>query len=394
MNKLFALLILGFSTFSYADLEKEFSGNIEGQMRHAENSKQAREELYQDWRRQDFYLFYGNLHGKISEGNTKLEGNWFGRQTTSALYKKNYLITNSFTFPGKLVARDIFKLQHKVQKSDFQSESVLNKFQITHEFSNFKLMAGRMYINYGTGEIFNPLNPFNQPTGLTSISQVAQGNDGAGIDYTLSDNHTLDIYVLGDKSYYSYDDRINTTLWVHGEIQATNDLQIDYVFGRDQNRDKAGLQTIYQFGDTMTFAQVMYQSKNLNIERQSTKLWDVLLGADRQLTAKWHVRFEGGYQKKNPYLGSTGISDRFLPAEYFAALVNQYEIHPLVKVTGTVINDIKTGFTYGIAKTTFSLKSNLEADLFAFKPLARGKNESLAQKLITSDLGLSLRAFF
>lgn len=403
--KLFLILpFLFLSLNSFAEIDGELSGNLEGQMRNATNNSLAKESpLFQDWDNENFYLLYGNLNGKIEMGDSRLEANWFVRYTKSDLYdpeptvfgeRDPYLATQIFTFPNKLVARDIFQLQSKDQNGDHQTESVLNKFYYEIDFEENRFMIGRMYVNYGLGEIFNPINPFNQPTGLTSISQIAQGNDGLSFTYFASDEHTIQFLLLGDKAVEGYDGQIDRTLWAHGEYQASDKLQLDYVVGQDQNRNKLGGQITYKFEEAMVFTQLLYQSHLIQKNEPSNNLIDAMIGFDQQFTNKWHVRFEGGYQKANRFL-TGGLGDRFLPTEYFAALANVYEAHPLLKLSGTIINDIKSGFTYFIAKGTVDLGHSMEAELFGFTPVARGDAaDNVAQKLVTTDVGLALRAFF
>lgn len=402
MNKfLKALPLLLISPMALA-VEGDLSGNLEAQTRHAWNNKEAKEDLFQEWNNAQFSLLYGNLNGKLVHGEFKLEANWFVRHSQSSLYDppmspigdEPYAATQIYTFPNRLVARDIFKLQYDRQQNDYRTESVLNKFAFEWNDEDYRLSAGRIYINYGLGETFNPVNPFNQPTGLTSIQQVAQGNDGGAISFFVSDKYTVEFILLGDKRIEGYDGQIDHTYWVHGEYQASDKLQLDYVVGQDQNRQKIGGQAAYRFEEAMVFGQLLHQS-HLTTRDPSTNLWDVLLGYDQQLTGKWHLRAEGGYQKRNRYATATNFGDRFLPTEYFIALANVYEVHPLVKLTGTVVNDVKSGFTYLIARSTFSLKDNLEAELFGNTPVAMGDSaDQPAQKLVTTDLGVALRTFF
>lgn len=401
--KILSFLILICISFSaLGEIKSELSGNIEGQIRHAKNNPEAKEDLFQNWNNENFYLLYGNLNGKVEMGNSRIEGNWFNRYSQSDLYqpkpnilgnKDPYLATRIFTFPNKLVARDIFKLQHTRQDGDHQFESIINKLYYEMELEENRFMFGRMYVNYGLGEIFNPINPFNQPTGLTSISQVAQGNDGFSFTFFVSDIHTVQFLLLGDKSIEGYDGEIDRTLWAHGEYQYSDKLQLDYVIGEDQNRHKIGGQVSYRFEEAMVFFQGLYQSQHVKNE-PSNNLVDLLIGYDQQVTNKWHVRFEGGYQKENRYANAQSF-ERFLPTEYFAALANVYELHPLVKVNGTIINDIKSGFTYFIAKGTYDIGHDMEAEVFGFTPVAKGDAaDNVAQKLVTTDIGLALRAFF
>lgn len=394
MKRLIFLLSL-MPLLSFA-IESELSGNVEGQFRQSNNNSEAKEDLFQNWNNENFYLLYGNLNGKLEKGQSRLEANWFLRYSHSDLYDPNppYFATSIFTFPNRLVARDMFKMQYIRQDGSEQTESILNKFYYEREFENKRLMIGRMYVNYGLGEIFNPINPFNQPTALTSISQVAQGNDGLSYTYFLSDAHTVQFLLLGDKSINDYKGEIDTTLWLNGEYQHSSDLQLSYVLGEDQNRYKLGGQISYQTGQALLFTQILYQSETTG-SGSSSNLWDLLLGLDQQLTTKWHLRFEGGYQKQDRYLSLNNLGERFLPTEYFGALANVYELHPLIKLNGTVIFDVKSGFTYLVAKMAYDMGNNMEVETFCFTPVAKGDQaDNVAQKLVTTDVGMALRAFF
>ncbi len=400
MKLFIVLFVLCQSYFSFAEsIDGELSGNLEAQARHTWNNDAAKKDLLQDWDEEDFYLFYGNINGKVNFRNSRMEANLFGRHGISDLYEDRsplppFLATQIFTFPAKLVARDIFKLSHTSQGDDYRTEYVLNKLYYEWDYDEHRFVAGRMYINYGIGEIFNPINPFNQPTGLTAISQVAQGNDGLNFTFFVHDKYTIDFYFLGDKSLDGYEGQIEKTLWMHGEYQVNNNLQLDYVIGEDQNRHKLGGQVRYNMEEAMVFFQTLYQT-DFTDNQESHPLWDVMLGFDQQVTNKWHVRGEGGYQKKNRYAGLESITERFLPTEYFIALANSYEIHPLVKLGGTIVTDPKSGFTYLIMRNTFDLGHNTEAEIFGYLPVAGGDEiENPAQKLVTTDIGLALRTFF
>jgi hypothetical protein len=399
--KTYLLLLLLIPLSSWAQVKGEISGNVEAQTRHTWNNQAAQDDLAQDWEEENFHLFYGNLNGKLQFKGSRLESNVFARHSQSNLYQdpKNpavseYIAPKIFTFPQKLVARDVFKLQYTEEGSDYRSELILNKLFYVWDYEEHRFMIGRMYINYGQGEIFNPINPFNQPTGLTAISQVAQGNDGFNFEFFVNDKYTVDFYFLGDKSLEGYDGQIDRTMWIHGEYQASDELQLDYVVGEDQRRHKLGGQIRYNFSKAQVFAQALYQTDFVD-DKESHPLWDALLGYDQQVTNKWHVRLESGYQKKNRFLLTPSFGERFLPTEYFVALANQFEVHPLVKLTGTIVNDVKTGFTYFITRNTVDLGHNMEFEIFGYIPAAKGSDiENPAQKLVTTDVGAALRAFF
>jgi hypothetical protein len=402
MKRSFLLLTLFVFSNCFA-LDHELSGNLEVQSRRAFNNEESRRDLFQDWHEENFHLAYGNLNGIVQTEHFKIESNLFLRHSISDLYNPSYNMfrgdapyaaTQIYSFPNTLVARDVFKLQYNHQQNNYKTDAVLNKLFIEWNYDEHRVNLGRIYVNYGLGETFNPVNPFNQPTGLTSISQVAQGSDGGMISFFMSDNYTIDFLLLGDKKIENYEGQIDRTLWIHGEYQATEKLQLDYVIGEDQNRQKVGGQMAYRFEEAMVFTQILYQSHLVN-KKPSHNLWDVMLGYDQQVTSKWHIRGEAGYQKENLFATNLSFGDRFLPTEYFIALANVYEIHPLVKLSGTVINDIKSGFTYLIGKSTYSFKENLEAELFGYVPAAKGDAaDNIAQKLVTTDVGVALRAFF
>lgn len=398
----FFVILLLMVPSAWAEIEGDISGNLEAQGRHSWNNDLAKKNLAQDWDEEDFYLYYGNINGKLDfRKNSRVEANLFGRYTHSDLYQDNspfpdYAAPLIYTFPNKLVARNVFKLEHEDQGENYKTELVLNKFYYEWSYEDNRFMFGRMYINYGQGEIFNPINPFNQPTALTSISQVAQGNDGMNFTIFINDQHTLEFYFLGDKSMPGYENQIERTIWIHGEYQYNNDLKFDYVGGQDQKRNKLGLQVSNNFSEAMIFLQGFYQSAFTDDadNEKSEDLVDLMLGYDQQLTNKWHLRAEGGYQEKNDYATITQI-DRFLPTEYFLALANTYEVHPLVKLGATFVFDIKDGFTYFITRNTVDLGHDTEAEVFAYIPVAKGDGiENPAQQLVTTDVGIALRKFF
>ena len=72
--KFFLILSLIIPCLAFAEIESELSGNIEGQLRHAKNNEEAKEDLFQDWDNENFYLVYGNLNGKIEMGEWMAPG--------------------------------------------------------------------------------------------------------------------------------------------------------------------------------------------------------------------------------------------------------------------------------------------------------------------------------
>jgi hypothetical protein len=241
------------------------------------------------------------------------------------------------------------------------------------------------------------VNPFNQPLGLAAQSNIAQGNDGLKASFFPNDRLNLNFYLLGNKRQEDYENQITRTIWLHGDFRMGENLQFDFVMGEDQKRNKFGGQISYILGESMIFAQLL-ESSSLIDGKPSEQTSDVLLGYDHQFTALWHFRLELGHQERDQVLleaDPAALGDRLLPYEYFIAIAQTYEIHPLVKTSTTFIHDFKTRYLYGIGRITWSVFNDTEWDLFANVPIYWIEDESnLVQKIFPTEVGTSLRIFF
>lgn len=384
-------------TWQSGEVGFELSGNAEIQGRHSSNPQTAQTPtLRQNWDEENFGMALGNLNLKTTFRESRLDANLFVREARSPLYENDYVAPTIMTFPNRLVARDVFRFNYSRSDRDHQTDAVINKFSYELDGTDSRFSFGRMFINYGAGEIFNPLNPFNQPLGLVSALNVAQGNDGLKASFFLSERSTLSFFLLGDKQLAGEEDRITRTLWLHWEYRPTDIWQLDLVAGQDQKRNKAGLQVSRTLDEAMVFLQALYSSAYVD-EEASENLWDVLVGYDNQFTSLWHLRLEAGHQENDNELivaNPTALNGRYLPFEYFVALANTYEIHPLVELSGTLIHDVKTDFGYSLLRASWSVAKNWEWDLFFFTPLYHTNEASTVQRLITRDVGTALRFFF
>jgi hypothetical protein len=381
-----------------SSLKFEASGNLEGQTRALWNQSSAKRfPLLQDWQHSQFHVASGNLNLKAEFAESRVETNLFARYAQSELYQEGYLAPQVLNFPRKLVARDVFRLDHSRQYGNAQADLVINKLYYELDGEESRFVFGRMYINYGTGEVFNPVNPYNQPLGLTSQSNVAQGNDGFKVSFFTSDESSLNFYLLGNKNLDDYENQITQTLWLHGELRPGENWQIDYVLGQDQKRNKAGGQVNYIWGDAMVFTQLLYSSA-FTTSKPSENLIDAMVGYDNQLTGLWHLRIEAGHQEPDDeyvIVDPASASDRLLPYESFVAVAQTYEIHPLVKLSATLIYDFKTDFTYGLGRASWSVVKDVEWDFFVNSPLYWVEDEvNVVQKLFPTEAGTALRVFF
>lgn len=395
----FILLAWVSSSRLFAMENLDIYGNAEMQTRSTTNASSARELpfLGQDWKRSQFSALAANLGGTARWGASQIDFNWFARRSFSPLYRRDYLATHIMNFPNTLVARNLFRLSQHDQDDTGVTDSVLNKFQYELSLEHSRLSFGRMFINYGLGEVFNPMNPFNQPLGLAGFTNLAQGSDGIKTSYFLNERTTLNFYLLGNKDQPGSENHITRTLWFQGEFRPGNNLQLDFVGGEDQKRDKLGGQISWTPAEAMYFAQTLFSTNRLDGEA-SESLWDLLVGYDRQFTPTWHLRVEGGYQDSDKRLvvqNPLALQGRFLPFESFLAIAPQWEAHPLLKLSATVVHDFKTRFGYGLARASYSLAKDIEWDIFGLSPIYRnGAKASLIQRIVTTDLGTAVRAFF
>lgn len=402
MKLLLIAILLPVTVWALPSVEKgdfkiEYSGNIEAQTRHLWNQSSAKHSPYnQDWEESNFNMAMANFNTKIEFKESRIEANWFGRYAQSELYKDEYLAPRIINFPQKLVARDVFRLDHSRQDGDYQFDSVLNKFFYELDGEDSRFAFGRMFINYGAGEVFNPINPFNQPLGLVSQSNVAQGNDGFKATFFMSDSFTINMYLLGNKRLEDYENQITRTLWLHAEHRL-DDWQFDYVIGEDQKRNKGGGQVSYIINDGMLFFQLLHSSAYIN-DKPSENILDMLLGYDHQLTSDWHFRTEIGYQEQDDDLlaaNPLALGDRFLPYEKFIAVAQTYQAHPLLKLSATLIYDFETYFTYGLGRASWSVMKDMEWDFFVTSPLTWIEDEdNVIQKFLPTEAGTALRYFF
>lgn len=389
------LLLLSFFSFgASAAITFDYFGNVEMQTRHAW-SHQAATDAGESWEQEDFNLLYGNLSGRVGVDQNSIEFNVFARYAHSNLFEEESLNTQIYNFPERIVSRDLFRLTHNEDTNDSRTDLVINKLFYEWETEDSRFVFGRMFINYGMGEVYNPINPFSTPQGITVLNNVAQGSDGLKFTLFPSIDHTINFYILGDKRYYDYDGgRYARTLWVQGEVLIDEKWQAIYIAGEDQKRFKAGFQISYQLAKGLLFAQYL-RSGEPQGEIEGSTFDDYLLGFDRQINSKWHLRIEAGYQKEDLLRDYSVFDERFLPMEYFVALSNIFEVHPLVKVSASIINDPESNFNMVVFKSTYNAYSNFEVDFYALTPVrSDSSEETLGQQVISTDVGLSLRYFY
>ncbi len=384
--KWFTLIIFLVSLSVFSDEGSNFSyeGSVGGQLK----TMNRRDESPDRWPSpENFSLVHGSLNTKTQLDRARIESSFFYRRSASPLFETNNFTKELLVFPRELVVRELVDLNKNKNESNYRSDLLIHRLSYEKEWDTVRFELGRFFINYGLGEIFNPVNVYNLPNGLFVINDLSQASDGARTTYFYNENMDFVLYTLGDKDYTKVNHPINPTAM----LQATwryKDWQFLATGGHDEEREKFGGEVSLRFSDYLGFAQVMYQSES-PIEQSLT---DAMFGLDRQITEPWHMRLEFAYQEqpKNQL-----ISTRFLSQEYTWALAQEYELHPLVKIKPVLTFDPETYLLYGIFKASLSLTQNFEIEAFASGNLNSDPTaENTRQKLLTRDLGIRGQYYF
>lgn len=385
-------------TFERGDFKAGLKGNLELQSRVAKNSSAARSSpLNEKWTDGHFSMAHGNLNFRSQFKDSRIEVNWFFRHAQSSLYQENRKNVNLINFPNVLVARDVFKLQYNRQDKDFRTDSILNSFYYELDGEDSSFLIGRMMINYGSGEFFNPINPFNQPLGLTNQSNINQASDGMMASFYPSTRSKLNFYLLGDKNQEDYENQITRTLWIQGEYTLSEYLKATYVIGEDQRRNKGGGELRYEEKSYSLYLQSLYTSNLIN-RKASENLFDLVLGFSQKMGERWKLSLETGYQERDRRISNLNVlnfEDRLLPYEVFVAPGVMINLTDTWVSQTHIVYDPKSEFAFGKTRLSWNFSNHSALDLFASSPLTiKREQASLGQRLLTTDLGLGLRLMF
>lgn len=385
-------------TFERGDFKAGLQGDLEVQSRLSTNTSAAQANpLNEDWTDAQFSMAYGNLNFKSQFKESRVEANWFFRHAQSSLYQENRQAVNLINFPNMLLSRDVFKLQYTRQDKDFRTDSILNRFYYELDGEDSSFLIGRMVINYGSGKFFNPINPFNQPLGMTNQRGIQQASDGMMASFYPSKKSKINFYLLGDKNQKDYENQITRTLWIQGEHQLSDYLKATYVIGEDQRRNKGGGELRYEEKDYSLFIQTLYSSNLIN-RKPSENLFDLVFGMHKDIAKKWKLTFETGYQERDreiSNLNNLGFEDRLLPYEFFVAPGLIYFLSDKWSAHTHLVYDPKTYFLFGKTRLTLDFTRYSSLDLFASSPLSiHQERSSLGQRLFTTDVGAAMRFMF
>lgn len=398
MIKYLFLISLLFCSSTYADspVKTEFKGNIDLQTKGLKNSKQAKD-LGQDWDNEVVNLAYANINGKIHFRKSTLKLNWFLRHSESELYKKNYLATRYAVYPNNVILRNAFKLRSTDNSDRSKTESVLNQFEYNWGDDEAEFSVGRMFIEYGEGYTFNPIDPFMLPLAFSTLRNVRQGNDGLKFFINSATDFRLHFYILGDKQFTDYDGKITRTVMLRGDWDVNDQVHVNYILGEDQKRHKYGAEVRYSFIGGLLFAQAVRNSQRLDKEDASDNgLFHYVLGYEKELTSNLTSRLEVGKYDQDNKFTEANYQQNFLPLSSFIAFINNFKLSDSNTLLLNAAVDPESQFSYFHADLSHRFNKSLQFHVFGSGPMSRTKKNDkfAAQQIFAGEIGLGVRGIF
>lgn len=391
-----ALSVLSQALFA-VDFDSEIHGTFGLQAKRLENSLTA-ENFGQDWEKDDAFVGYANMDVKLEILNSKFDANWFIRHAESDLYNQEdeYVAPFYFNFPNRVVSRNVFQTRHIQEGDNSRTESVVNQFIYEWGDQDTSFTVGRMFIEFGEGYFFNPIDPFMLPLSLSTLQGVQQGNDGLAFAIDKQSDLVVNLYLLGDKQFTDFDGRITRTIFLHGDWTYSNQTHINYVLGEDQKRHKYGFEVKHNFDQGLIYTQVVRHSQRLDKENpDDIGLAHFLLGYEKDLTKDLTTRLEFGKHEIDDTFPEAEYERNFLPVENFVGLSNLYRFNDSNFVIIQGLTDTKTQMLYLDGSFTHRLKKWFEVKLFAKGVVNRSnEDDDEAQRTIPREFGMSFQSQF
>jgi hypothetical protein len=399
MKKLkYILTLFIFSQSLYAvDFDSKIRGTFGLQTKRLENSATA-DDFGQDWEKDDAFVGYANMDVKLEILNSKFDANWFVRHAESDLYDqdKEYVAPFYFNFPNRVVSRNVFKTRHIQEGDNSRTESIVNQFIYEWGDQDTSFTVGRMFIEFGEGYFFNPIDPFMLPLALSTLQGVQQGNDGMAFAIDKQSDIVVNLYLLGDRQFTDFDGRITRTIFIHGDWNYSKQTHVNYILGEDQKRHKYGFEIKHNFDQGLIYTQVVRQSQRLDKEEEDDKgLGHFLVGYEKDLTKNLTTRLEFGKHDIDDTFPEAEYERNFLPVEDFVGISNLYRFNDQNFAIIQGLTDTQTRMLYLQGNFTHRLKKWFEVKVFAKGVVARSKDDDdSAQRTIPREFGMAFQSQF
>ena len=387
------VLLLPFASFAQSSGPEKNNGFIEYQSKAVQNKEES---INEDWNTEQLQQLIISGAVNIKLWKHKIKANALIRHYQSPVFGKEIDPTPYITIPPKLVGRNFFKSIHEKREDDYFTQASFNHFIYSWEDSDLKVNAGRIPILYGHGQSLNPINPFNFNSALSNNYGIDQGNDGVELILKKDPKLKLHIYLLADKSFTDYDERVTKTLVLRGEWKVDNITEINYIFGEDQKRHKYGAEIKRNFAYGFGYLQGVRYSQRLDKNDASSEgLFHYILGYEVDLSQTWTSRLEIGKFENDPE-DEDSSSQNFLPYESFASILNLFRINDEITTELSLSTDTSSKASFYKVSIAYHNLKNLEVRLFSSGLSSEAKDdpEYAKQELIPTDFGVAVRYNF
>jgi hypothetical protein len=376
-------------------LKSEFNLEVNTQVKSVTNTAESKK-LGNDWNSENIHTVYGNVFGRFAFKDFSLDYNWFIRYAESELYKVDEDAALFTTAPNSSIKRDVLKLSKVDTSERSRTESSLNRFALEWGDEETKFRAGRMFIEYGNGQTFNPINPFSAQLVFSDSQDLRQGNDGLQFYISTADDFKFHFYVLSDTQFFG-DDSLTRTVMLRGDWQYSKNLHINYIIGEDQKRHKYGGEISYDLSGSKSYIQAVRQSQRLDkSEEDEEGLFHYLLGYQKEFTNKLTTSIEVGKYQISEIYPEGEYQSNILPISAFAAMLNRYQFNDKNTVDLKFMTDTESKFSY--YHLSYGYKATKRIDISVFGSGRASKAESrpkyASQNSLPTQVGLNFRAAF
>ena len=347
-NLTFITLLCLSTLSSAATLETDKRIMIEAQHSTLKSSPIV-DETDQEFNARDLNSVFGNIGFDLSLFDIYFKTNAYFNVSESSLYTNHEQTVQNTLFPTVIVTRDLFKGEGLQQTDEDRTQYLINQFEWEYGDSEIKFYAGRMWINFGSAKYFNPLNPFVSSQLLSNQPGVQQAVDGLRWEIARDPKLKLHIYLLADRRFEGYREKITRTAMIRGEWTINEKTKLNYILGEDQKRHKYGLETAYT-GDVFDFyLQLMRYTRRLDLEEgESVDLNHAVAGTKIKFNPEWSLSLETGKNHKDDRLEEDNeMALSFIPVESYGFVKlaralgeNQYE------ASLSYLADIDSDFNY------------------------------------------------
>jgi hypothetical protein len=400
-SKIFSLLLSSLVSFSVLAKKSSFKMDLDGHIEIQGKSVETQDDkpASENWNgQQGAWLFVGNFDAKFHYKKHTVDTNAVIRYTGTTLYnedKKPNSAKDFIAFPTNLVTRDIFRLEHTEQTEEGQTDALLNQFSYTFGDEETEFKLGRQFISYGSGKVFNPLNPFDYSQYFSTLYNLHPGNDGLSFHLKQSQTNTVHLYLLGDKKFYDEGDRIARTIWARGRKRLARGLYFSYVLGEDQDRYSYGGEIFYKWGNHRAYLQGLKQSQRIDDKNNSESLSHFVFGFTRIMWNKWTFTLETGKQDRDE-LQNFRPTISYIPMENYIALLNEVKLNQKYILDIHFLQDPKSSMTYSHINLRYKDSKSSEFNAFIGRTLVSADNEAeyALERSVPHQLGLGYRYLF